>query len=74
MIAVEPVRGAFPRDAIAREAFQRELRELAATHALLDGLGDFFFHPGFPTDSRHGSKVQRRLLERDLAASDRPGR
>ena len=74
VIAIEPVRGAFPRDAVARETFERELRELTATHALLDGLDDFFFHPCFPTDSRHGSKVQRRLLERDLAASDRPGR
>lgn len=71
MIAVEPVAGAFPRDGAARQAFERELWELAAAHALLEGLGDFFFHPRFPTDSRHGSKVKRRLLERDLAARER---
>jgi acyl-CoA synthetase (AMP-forming)/AMP-acid ligase II len=71
VIAVEPVAGAFPRDAVARQAFRRELRELAATHALLDGLGDFFFCPRFPMDTRHGSKVQRRLLERDLVAGGR---
>lgn len=40
----------------------RELMELAQDHALTEKLDTFLFHPGFPVDIRHNSKIFREKL------------
>ena len=40
----------------------QELRELAAANPLTEKIDTFLFHPGFPVDIRHNSKIFREKL------------
>ena len=45
-----------------KEVLTRELLELAQEHALTEKLDTFLFHPAFPVDIRHNSKIFREKL------------
>lgn len=45
-----------------RSKIVAELRALAADHAVTRGLDQFLFHPKFPVDIRHNSKIFREKL------------
>lgn len=45
-----------------REALKLELLELARGHVLTEEIDTFLFHPGFPVDIRHNSKIFREKL------------
>lgn len=45
-----------------REILVRELLELAQEHTLTEKMDTFLFHPGFPVDVRHNSKIFREKL------------
>lgn len=44
------------------DALTEELLELAQDHPLTEALDTFLFHPGFPVDIRHNSKIFREKL------------
>ena len=45
-----------------KEKMTQELRELAAANPLTKKIDTFLFHPGFPVDIRHNSKIFREKL------------
>lgn len=45
-----------------REAIRRDLLNLARQHSQTRGITFILFHPGFPTDIRHNSKIIREKL------------
>ncbi len=45
-----------------RDMLTQELLELAQEHALTEKLDTFLFHPAFPVDIRHNSKIFREKL------------
>jgi len=46
----------------AHEQIFEELRALAASHEILQGIEDFLVHPEFPVDVRHNAKIFREQL------------
>jgi acyl-CoA synthetase (AMP-forming)/AMP-acid ligase II len=58
-IVVEPLEGAFPETAEARELFRTELEALAQGAEHTAEIEIFAFHPDFPVDRRHNSKIHR---------------
>jgi len=65
-IVVEPEAGAFPKSAQAREAFCRELEELARRAPQTAPIREFFFEKRFPVDVRHNAKIHRLSLGRKI--------
>lgn len=63
VVCVELERGAGDRERI-----RGELLELGAAHAHTAGLREIHFHPGFPVDIRHNSKIFREKLRPWAAA------
>jgi len=53
---LEPVKGK------TRRLLQRELLELAKSHPLTEPIDHVLFHPAFPVDIRHNSKIFREQL------------
>lgn len=45
-----------------KETLTQELLEMARNHVLTDRIDTFLFHPGFPVDIRHNSKIFREKL------------
>jgi acyl-coenzyme A synthetase/AMP-(fatty) acid ligase len=45
-----------------RELIIRELMDLAREHTITEKMDTFLFHPGFPVDVRHNSKIFREQL------------
>lgn len=48
--------------AACRQTVEAAVRAKAAGHAALQNLGAVLFHPGFPVDIRHNSKINRQVL------------
>lgn len=61
-IVIEPIDGAYPQTEADIATFQHELRTLAAEHAKTSMIDTFLFHPAFPVDVRHNSKISREAL------------
>ena len=45
-----------------RQEIIKDLRELATANPLTEKIDTFLFHPGFPVDIRHNSKIFREKL------------
>lgn len=61
-IVVEPKLGQFPVWPWQRKKFKLELRNLALSDPLTEGINCFFFHRSFPVDGRHNAKIFRDKL------------
>ena len=48
--------------AVDRERVHFDLLQLAQAHALTKSIRTVMFHPGFPVDTRHNSKIGREEL------------
>jgi acyl-CoA synthetase (AMP-forming)/AMP-acid ligase II len=59
VLCVEPVRRLSATEA---ERVRRELLELGSARALTQPIRDILFHPSFPVDIRHNSKIFREKL------------
>ena len=59
VLCVEPVTKLAPVD---RERVHYDLLQLAQAHALTRSVRSVLFHPGFPVDIRHNSKINRDKL------------
>ncbi|MBT4224159.1 MAG: peptide synthase, partial [Opitutae bacterium] len=66
-IVVEPEKGHFPKKAISKKTFKKELLELANASPVTQGIHTFFFHPAFPVDVRHNAKIHRLTLAKIFA-------
>ena len=62
VIILEPQPGRMPKGRKQRAALLEEIRNLAASSPLTDGIADFLLHPGFPVDIRHNAKIFREKL------------
>ncbi len=62
VLCVELRRGASGQPAVCRQAVEEAVMAKAAGHAALQCLAAVLFHPGFPVDIRHNSKINRQLL------------
>ena len=62
VIVLEPHQGRMPKGRKQRAALLEEIRKLAASSPLTDGIADFLLHPGFPVDIRHNAKIFREKL------------
>lgn len=62
VIVLEPQRGRMPRRPAEREALLGEIRQLAGTSPLTEGIERFLLHPSFPVDIRHNAKISREKL------------
>jgi acyl-CoA synthetase (AMP-forming)/AMP-acid ligase II len=60
-LCVEPAQGQMP---VAKEALRNELLALGARHPQTQTIRRIFFHPRFPVDIRHNSKIVRERLAR----------
>ena len=68
MILVEPLPQYFPKTAAEKEQLLAEIRELAKTSPLTEGICRFGVHPKFPVDVRHNVKINRELLAETVSA------
>jgi acyl-coenzyme A synthetase/AMP-(fatty) acid ligase len=59
VICIEPTRGKIKHN---KKALKNELLELAQQHELTREIEIVFFHPSFPVDIRHNSKIFREKL------------
>jgi len=62
VIVIEPKSGKMPDPARAMERFVQELLELGSRNELTKDIKDVLFHPAFPVDFRHNSKIIREQL------------
>lgn len=63
--------------AACRQSVEQAVKSKVAQHAMLPSLGRVLFHPGFPVDIRHNSKINRQVLAvwaaREYAQNPAPG-
>ncbi|MFN2286697.1 MAG: hypothetical protein ABR578_00030, partial [Chromatocurvus sp.] len=62
VLCVELRRGVKGRPPACKKAVEQAVRAKAADHSKLRSLGRVLFHPGFPVDIRHNSKINRQSL------------
>ena len=62
VLCIELRRGMKGRPRACRESVEQAVRAQAANHPKLLNLGGVLFHPGFPVDIRHNSKINRQAL------------
>ena len=62
IIIIEPEAGQFPADESDRQAFRKELRELAIANPLTERIDTILFHRSLPVDVRHNVKIFREKL------------
>ncbi|NQT36199.1 MAG: AMP-binding protein [Planctomycetes bacterium] len=62
VIVLEPMPGRMPRTAAEKEKFLAEVRQLGQGNKRTARIDDFLFHPAFPVDIRHNSKIFREKL------------
>lgn len=62
ILCVELRRSGRHNNAVAKQSAEQAIRVLAAQHESLVGLNRILFHPGFPVDIRHNSKIGREAL------------
>ena len=77
VLCVELRRGVKGRPPACKKAVEQAVRAKAADHSKLRSLGRVLFHPGFPVDIRHNSKINRQSLAAWAAkqcADNRPQR
>jgi acyl-CoA synthetase (AMP-forming)/AMP-acid ligase II len=70
-LAVEPVRGMYPKTDTEKEAFRAELRALGRSRPGTAAIESFFFERAFPVDVRHNAKIHRLALARKYAGRRR---
>ncbi len=62
VIVLEPMPGRMPRTAAEKEKVTAEIRQLGQDNKRTARIDDFLFHPAFPVDIRHNSKIFREKL------------
>ncbi|TCO75882.1 fatty acid CoA ligase family protein [Chromatocurvus halotolerans] len=62
VLCVELHRAGSGQPPACRQAVEAAVRSKATGHAALQSLGAVLFHPGFPVDIRHNSKINRQVL------------
>ena len=62
VIIVEPMAGHLPHERIARARFLGQLRSLALSNPLTDGIRHFMVRRRLPVDIRHNAKIFREKL------------
>jgi acyl-CoA synthetase (AMP-forming)/AMP-acid ligase II len=62
VIIVEPMVGHLPHERIARARFLGQLRSLALSNPLTDGIRHFMVRRRLPVDIRHNAKISRERL------------
>jgi len=61
-LILEPWPGKMPRDAAERNKLEQQLLELGAQVEVTRSIRKFLWHPSFPVDIRHNSKISREKL------------
>ena len=62
VIVLEPDDGGMPTEDSTPARLRAQIRQLAKSNPLTEGISDFLFHPAFPVDVRHNSKIFREKL------------
>ena len=62
VIVLEPADGEMPTTDSARSRLRAQIRQLAKSNPLTEGIGECLFHPAFPVDIRHNAKIFREKL------------
>ena len=62
VIVLEPVDGKMPTTDSAKARLRAQIRQLAKSNPLTEGITEVLFHPAFPVDIRHNAKIFREKL------------
>lgn len=62
VLIVEPLPGKMPKNFQERQIFISELKELGREKPFTQNIHHFLFHPSFPVDIRHNTKIFREEL------------
>ncbi|MBC2596099.1 AMP-binding protein [Ruficoccus amylovorans] len=66
-IVIEPEPGKFPSTPSARQAFEKKILAVAATHPVTSPVKRVFFEQRFPVDVRHNAKIHRLTLAKKFS-------
>ncbi len=62
VVVLEPAEGEMPDTDSAQARLRAQVRQLAKSNPLTEGISEFLFHPAFPVDIRHNAKIFREKL------------
>jgi olefin beta-lactone synthetase len=63
VLVVEPVPGELPKSKVMTDAFANQLKVIGRKCKVSSDVETFLFHPEFPVDVRHNSKIHREELK-----------